>query len=163
AWSVTGVLAVLLGLGTKTYLVRELVADRRDGPALIGTAVALRVFLSPLFFLAVVIYSEVAGYGHEGNAVLYLASGATVLTLLAEPFQAGFQAFERMEYLAYSDVINKSAQGLLGVALAVIGFRSVGITACWLVVSGIVVLLDIFWLRPLAAVDLRITGRRLRS
>ena len=46
---------------------------------------------------------------------LYLAAAATILTLLAEPMQAGFQAIERMEYLAYSDVINKSSQGLLGV------------------------------------------------
>jgi O-antigen/teichoic acid export membrane protein len=161
AWSVTGILGVVLGLGTRNYLTREMVVDPDASPGLIGTAIVLRVLLAPLFFVAVLVYAQFAHYGSEGNLVLYLASAATVLTLLAEPMQAGFQALERMEYLAYSDVINKSAQGLLGVGLVLLGFRAVGITACWMVVSGVVIFLDVLWLRPHVAVSFRTTGRRM--
>ena len=38
-----------------------------------------------------------------------------------------FQAKEHMQYMAYSDVINKSAQGLVGIAIVVIGFGAVGL------------------------------------
>jgi len=161
AWSVTGILGIVLGLGTRNYLVREMVVDRRGSPQLVGTAIVLRVLLSPVFVGAIIVYSRFAHYGREGNVVLYLAAGATILTLLAEPMQAAFQALERMEYLAYSDVINKSAQGLLGVALALLGFRSVGITACWMVVSGLVIVLDAVWLRPHMRTDLNTSGRRM--
>ncbi len=67
-----------------------------------------------------------AHLGNNESWVLYLATAATVLTLLAEPFQAAFQAFERMEYLAYSNVVSSTLQILLGVTLALIGFRARG-------------------------------------
>jgi O-antigen/teichoic acid export membrane protein len=163
AWSVTGILGIVLGLGTRNYLVREMVVDPSLAPSLMGTALVLRMLMAPVFLAAVVVYGRYAKYGHEGTLVLYLAGIATILTLLSEPMQAGFQAIERMEYLAYSDVINKSAQGLLGVALAVIGLRSVGITACWMVVSGIVILVDAAWIRPHVSIRLKTSFRQIGS
>jgi O-antigen/teichoic acid export membrane protein len=163
AWSVTGILGIVLGLGTRNYLVREMVVEPDLAPSLMGTAIVLRVLVAPIFLVALVIYAKYARYGHEGTLVLYLAGIATILTLLSEPMQAAFQAIERMEYLAYSDVINKSAQGLLGVALAVMGFRSVGITACWMVVSGLVIFVDALWIRPHMSIRLRTNARQIGS
>jgi O-antigen/teichoic acid export membrane protein len=161
AWSVTGILAILLGFGTKNYLVRAIVVDRDGAPGLVATGTVLRLLLSPLFLGVVVLWAHFARYGHEGNVVLYLAAGATILTLLAEPMQAAFQAIERMKYLAYSDVINKSVQGLLGIVLAVAGFGAVGFAGCWMVMSGVVLVLDALWLRPHVRLKLRTSGRRL--
>ena len=163
AWSVTGVLGIVLGLGTRTYLVRELVVNRAAGPRLVGTAIVLRVVSAPLFICAVVVYSRLADYGHDATLVLYLFAGATLLTLVAEPMQAAFQALERMQYLAYSDVITKSAQGLLGIGLVLIGFRAVGIAACALVVAAVVIALNARWLRGQLAIDLRTSTARLRE
>lgn len=160
-WAVAGIFGIVLGLGTRTYLTREMVVEPGESSHLVGTALSLRVAMAPLFVVGVVVYARLADYGSEGTAVLYLAAGATFLTLLAEPMQAAFQAVERMEYLAYSDVINKSAQGLLGVVLALLGFRSVGITACWMVVAGVVVVVDALWLRQFVRVDLRTNVRRM--
>ncbi len=161
AWSVTGILAIVLGLGTKNYLVRAIVVDRARAPGLVATGVVLRLVLSPVFLLATVAYAHFAHYGGQGDLVLYLAAGATILTLLAEPLQAAFQAVERMKYLAYSDVINKSAQGLLGIVLAVAGLGAAGFAACWLVMSGVVLVLDAVWLRPYVQVSFRTSLRRL--
>jgi O-antigen/teichoic acid export membrane protein len=155
AWSVTGILGVVLGLGTRNYLVRALVVDRAETPRLVGTAIALRVLLSPVFVAAVVVYAQLAHYGHEGTLVLYLAAGAMIFTLLAEPMQAAFQAMERMEYLAYSDVLNKSAQSLFGILLALAGVRAAGMMGCWMVVAGVVIVLDVLWLRRWSPIDLR--------
>src|SRR3954447_8961828 len=52
AWSVTGILGIVLGLGTKNFLVRALVVDRPGAPRLVGTALVLRVLLSPVFVAA---------------------------------------------------------------------------------------------------------------
>jgi O-antigen/teichoic acid export membrane protein len=161
AWSVTGLLAILLGFGTKNYLVRAIVVDRASAPGLVATGTVLRLLLVPLFMLVIGIWAHFAHYGHDGTLVLYLAAGATVLTLLAEPMQAAFQAIERMKYLAYSDVINKSVQGLLGIVLAVAGFGAVGFAGCWLVMSGIVLVLDALWLRPYVRLRLRTSAARL--
>ena len=147
AWSVTGVLGVVLGLGTRNYLVREMVVRREDASRLLGTAIVLRIALAPLFALAALAYLRFADVGGDARVVLWLAVAATILTQVAEPLQAAFQALERMEYLAYSDVISKSAQGLLGVVLAVAGFGAVAITGCWAAMAAVVLVLDVVWLR----------------
>jgi len=159
AWSVTGILAIALGFGTKNYLVRALVVERDQASGLLATGTLLRLVLVPFFLAAVFIWAHFAHYGHEGTLVLYLAGGATILTLLAEPMQATFQAFERMEYLAISDVINKSVQGLLGIVLALMGFGAIGFSACWMVMSGVVLVLDAWWLRRYVTLGLRSTVR----
>jgi PST family polysaccharide transporter len=163
AWSITGILAIALGLGTRNYLVRAIVVDRSRATGLLATATVLRLLLSPLFLTAVVAYAQFAGDGPNGRLVLYLAAGATIFTLLAEPMQAAFQAIERMEYLAYSDVVSKSAQGLLGIALAVLGFGAVGFAGCWMVMSAVVILLDILWLRRYMRLEVRSNVKRLVS
>jgi O-antigen/teichoic acid export membrane protein len=161
AWSVTGILGVVLGLGTRNYLVRESVVRPTEGPRLIGTALVLRIALTPLVLGAAIAYGEIVGWGGQELLVLYLAAAATVFVQLAEPLQAAFQSLERMEYLAYSDVINKSAQGLLGIIVVLAGAGVVGIMTCWLVMTAVVLVLDAYWLRGLLRIDLRTNLRRM--
>jgi O-antigen/teichoic acid export membrane protein len=163
AWSATGVLGLLLGLGTRNYLVREMVIREEDAPRLLGTAMVLRLALAPLFVGAALVYAQVAHISGEAAVVLYLAVAATVFTQVAEPLQASFQAIERMEYLAYSEVINKSAQGLIGVAIALAGLGAIGISATWAAMTGLVVVLDILWLRRRMRIDIRTNLTLLRD
>ena len=155
ALSVTGVISIVLALGTRNYLVREMVVDSSQAGTLVGTAVVLRLVLAPLVIVAVAGYAHFAGMGHEGKIVLYLVGVYTVLTLLAEPMQAGFQAVERMQYLAYSDIINKGAQSLLGIAVVLAGFRATGVALSMAVVAVAVVVLNSVWIRRFIAIDLR--------
>ena len=161
ALAVTGVFSILLGLGTKNYLVREIVVDPDRSSRLVGTGIVLRLAVAPIFAAAIVAYAWIADYNRETTSVLYLAALAAILILLAEPMQAGFQAIEHMQYIAYSDVINKSAQGLLGIALVLLGFRATGLALSWVVVAAVVVLLNSVWLSRYFAIDLRPTRRGL--
>jgi O-antigen/teichoic acid export membrane protein len=161
ALAVTGVFSILLGLGTRNYLVREIVVDPAQAPSLVGTGIVLRLLLAPVFAGGIIVYAHFAHYGHDATLVLYLAALAGILTLLAEPMLAGFQAIERMKYLAYSDVINKSSQGLVGIALVFLGFRAIGLTASMAVIGAGVFVLDLVWLRRFFPLDLRATWRRI--
>jgi O-antigen/teichoic acid export membrane protein len=161
AMSVTGVVAIVLGLGTRNYLVREIVVNPIEAGRLLGTALVLRLGLAPLVVGAVVVYSALTHTGGEARTVLYLVALASLLTLLAEPLQAGFQAIERMKYLAYSDVINKTAQSLLGIAVVAVGFRAVGIAASMAAVAAIVIVLNALWLARFIRVEFRTTAALL--
>ncbi len=163
ALSVTGILGLAGALAARPYLVSQIVVAPGEAPRLVGTAIALRALLTPLFVVAVALFGYLAHYGHEEWLVLSLAAVTTILTLLAEPMQAAFQAIERMEYLAYSDVINKSGQAVLGIAVALLGFRAVGVSASWVVAAGIAVLLDAYWLRPHIRVLMRSSSRRVAT
>jgi O-antigen/teichoic acid export membrane protein len=160
AMSVSGVLGIVLGLGTRNYLVREMVVEPAAGPRLIGTAIVLRTALTPIVAIAIVVYARVAHVSHEGAIVLYLVSASTVITLLMEPLQAAFQAMERMKYLAYSDVINKSALSVLGIAIALAGLGPVGIGANMAAVAAAVMFVNALWLRGRMRVNLRASVRR---
>ena len=45
AWAATGIMAVLSGLGTRTFLVKEIAANPQTAASLLGTALVLRLIL----------------------------------------------------------------------------------------------------------------------
>jgi O-antigen/teichoic acid export membrane protein len=159
AMAVAGVLQILIGMGTAPYVVGAIVVSRAQLPELVATAVAVRLLLAPLFVGAILLWAHFAHYSSRGTLVLYLVAGATLLMMLTEPIQAAFQAIERMQYLALGDAIDKSAQGLLGIMLALIGFGVVGFAGCWLVMSAIVMVLSIRWLSRFERLELKTSPR----
>jgi O-antigen/teichoic acid export membrane protein len=161
AQSVSGVLGIVLGMGTRNYLVREMVINRPAGPKLVGTAIILRIMVAPLVGLGAVLWAHLAHYGHEATTVLYLITAMTVLTLLLEPLQAAFQAIEKMKYLAYIDIVNKSAQSIIGIVLVILGFKVVGIAANMAIIAGLVILWAYWLLRPRFHIDMRTNVSRM--
>jgi O-antigen/teichoic acid export membrane protein len=161
AWSITGILGVVLGLGTRNYLVRESVVDPDAASKLVGTALVLRLVLSPALLAGAFVYGEVVGWGQDAKTVLYLAAAATIFVQIAEPLQAAFQSLEQMQYLAYSDILSKSGQGLVGIGVVLLGAGTIGVTACWAVMTGLVVVLDLWWLRGRMRLDLHTNFRRM--
>jgi O-antigen/teichoic acid export membrane protein len=160
-WAVAAIMSILLGLGTTNYVARQLVAQPASGGRLLGTTLVLRVLMVPVFVASAAAFAHFAHYGHDARLVLWLATGATLFMLLDEPLLVAFQAKERMEYMAYSDVINKSTQGLVGIVIVLVGFGAVGLTASWLVVSILVFILGIRWMKPLMTIELRTTLKEL--
>ncbi len=161
ALSVSGVLAVFLGLGTRAYLVREIVLHREQAGALVGTAIVLRLLLAPIVAAAAYVFTHVAHVRHDEVIALYLAALMNVLILLSDPVLSLFQALERMQLMAYGDVINKTAQSMLGIAIALCGLGAIGITANMALAAGVVVALNLVWARRYAAIQLRTSGRAL--
>src|SRR3954452_5672697 len=155
AQSVAGVLGIALGVGARDYLVREIVLTPSAGPRLVGTVIAVRVLLAPFVGLAAVVWAHLAHYGHDATIVLYLMTAMTVFNWILDALQAAFQAMERMQYIAYGNVINKVAQSLTGIALVAVGFKVVGIAADMAMTVGVVALLSWLWLRPYFRIDVR--------
>jgi O-antigen/teichoic acid export membrane protein len=161
AWSITGIFGVVLGLGTRNYLVRESVVEPEAASGLVGNALVLRVLLSPVIIGAAFAYGQIVGWNHDAKTVLYLAAAATIFVQIAEPLQAAFQSLEEMQYLAYSDIISKSGQGLVGIVVVLLGAGTIGVTACWAIMTGLVVLLDLYWLHGRLRIDPRTNLRRM--
>ena len=116
----------------------------------------------PLVGLAAIAWARAAHYGHDATLVLCLITAMNVFTLLLEPMQAAFQAMERMKYLAYTDIINKTGQSLIGIALVLLGFRAIGIAGDMALVTGALVLLNIVWLRRFFRIDFKTTVPMLK-
>ena len=143
----SGILTVLIGLGTRPLLVREISIDRDRAGRLIPSAVYQRAILAlPMLGLLAVF----ARYGHfdsEQVIALYLGWGVCVLYVLFEPIQAGLQAVEKMQYLAYSDILTKTCVSLISVGLVIVGFRAIGLLTLSVVVLTVVLILHVGWMR----------------
>lgn len=161
AQSVSGVLTVVLGVGARNYLVREIVVDGDRTAELLRTAILLRLTLAPIVALAAVIWAHAAHYGHDASVVLYVITVMGILTLLAEPLQAAFQATERMKYLAYGDMINKTLQSVVGIAVVVIGFGAIGLAVNMAAAAAVVALYYGLRLRRFFRMDAKTSFRKM--
>jgi len=157
-----GVLTVVIGLGMQPLLVREIAADHRRAPELVGTSIILRGLISLPVLGAVVLVARLGHFGPEEGMALSLGWGMCIFYLLAEPIQSAFQAAEKMKYLAYAGVLTKTGVAVGGIALVLIGVRAIGLLLVSITVMAVVMALNFFWVRRLTTIDWRATGARLR-
>jgi O-antigen/teichoic acid export membrane protein len=163
ALAVAGVLQAVLGLGTRTYLVRAMAASPAQSASLIGTAIALRIVLTIPAIAALAVFVRLAHFDFSETVIVALAVAAMVLSLLSEPIQASFQAQERMEYIAFSGIFYTAALSFGAIALVLIGFRATGLMAWTLLLAGVALALNLRWLRPYHPIDWRTNLIRMRQ
>ena len=158
-----GVLAVLIGLGIRPLLVRELAADPDSTPQLVGTAIVLRGLIALPVLAAVIVVALVSPFGGEEAVALCLGWGMCIFFLLYEPVQATFQARERMRYLAYADILTKTGVSIGGIVLVMLGVRAIGLLVTSITVMALVMVINFWWARNTVKIDWRVTFSRLRS
>ncbi|HZV52356.1 MAG TPA: flippase [Candidatus Dormibacteraeota bacterium] len=140
-----GILTGLAGMGSKPMMVKEVAANPRQAPRLLGTALVVRSALIIPCAGLVAGYVHVAGFTGARATALYLAVGLAAFSLLAEVIQAGLQGIERMGFIAANDVINKGLQTILTIPMAVLGFAATWLIGLQVAVAGLVTGLNLVW------------------
>jgi O-antigen/teichoic acid export membrane protein len=153
--SVAGVLGLIVGFANPLYLAREMVGRRDEASGLLGTAVVVTAAVAPLMALAAVVFAHFAHYHSEEAIALYLATAIALLTLLTQILQAGFQAIEEMRYIAYSNVVTKSAQNAIGVVVVLLGLGTIAVITGMAVVVAVALVLNVVWLARHLPINLR--------
>jgi O-antigen/teichoic acid export membrane protein len=133
--STGALMTTISGMGTKALLVREIAADPSRGPRLIGASLYLRTFMIGPALLVTLAYIGAGTFHGEEAAVVALAFVATIVNLYTDPFQAAFQAIERMEYLALGDVAVKTVATAGAIGLVLIGFHALAIVILTLLIG----------------------------
>jgi O-antigen/teichoic acid export membrane protein len=163
AWSAAGIFQAVGGLGIRTLLVREIAMDPQRAPRLLGASMIARaVSILPCAVLTAV-YVHLGHFDSQQTLVLYLAIGVAACLLFLELLQAAFQAIERMEYLAYADVLNKALLTACGIALALIGFRAITLVGLMLGGAAVALALSLRWSRQFFRIDWRVELSEIRS
>ena len=155
ATSVTALVAVVLSITTKEFLVREIVSNRSAASRLLTLALLLRLATLPAVYLTALVYAHVAELDDRAMTVLYVVAAATVCTMMAEPALATFQATERMQFIAYTDVTNKSLQTLGGILLAAAGFGVISLAGLGLGVALFTLVIALVWAHRLIGLRAR--------
>jgi lipopolysaccharide exporter len=155
SWSASSLLVAVCGLGSRTMLVREIAADPRRAPVLMGTAMIVRTATILPCVVAVALYVRLAHFDQAAIEVLYISAVIAGINLLYEPLQALFQGVERMRYQAYGDIVNKVVISALGIVLVLMGFGPVALVVVMLVAALTVLASSAWWARGLVDIDWR--------
>jgi O-antigen/teichoic acid export membrane protein len=147
AWSASSLLTIIGGVASRTLLVKEIAAHHERAPRLLGAALTVRAACVVPCVLLTLVYIRLGHFSTEQVLVLYLAAGISLLSLLLEPLQAAFQALERMEYLAYAEVVNKALITICGIVLVVLGFKALSLVAVMVIGAAVVLTLSALWSR----------------
>lgn len=142
------------GMGTKALLVREIAADPSSGPGLMGASLYLRTLMIGPALLLTLAYIAAGSFHGEAAVVVMLALVATVVNLYTDPFQAAFQAIERMEYLALGDVVVKTVATAGAIALVLLGFHAMAIVVLTLLIGWMLLITYAVLLRTHMKIDL---------
>ncbi len=149
----SGILTVLIGLGMRPLLVREISVDGARAARLIPAAVYLRGFLAIPMLALLALFSRSGNFDQEQVIALYLGWAVCVLYVLFEPVQAALQGIEKMKYLAYSDILTKTCVNLFSVVLVVLGLRAIGLLTLSVATLTVVLLLHVAWMRKYFSTD----------
>lgn len=155
ATSLSSLVTVVLSVTTRDFLVREIVSDRAGASRLVSTALLTRAAAIPVAFLAATVYGHVAGLGTEATAVMYLTAAATGCLILMDVALAAFQACERMQYIAYTDVGSKSLNTLGSTLLVVTGFGIVAVSSFGVLVAALALGFALWWAQRLVGLGAR--------
>jgi O-antigen/teichoic acid export membrane protein len=157
----TGVLLMVVGLGLRPFLVREIAVDHNRASRLLGAAIVLRACLTIPALAATLLVIRFGHFSADEALAVFLGWTMCVFYVASEPILAGFQAIERMRYLAYAALVTKSAVTVSTVALVIVGVRADGLLLASVVIVAISMVLTIIWSRTYFKIDLRVAPRDL--
>lgn len=155
ATSLSSLVTVVLSFTTRDFLVREMVSEPSGARRLLSTALLTRAAAIPLGFLAATVYGHVAGLDSQAMAVIYITAAATGCAVLMDVALATFQASERMQYIAYTDVGSKSLNTLGSVLLALAGFGIVAVSSFGVLVAVLALGVALRWAHRLVGLGAR--------
>lgn len=162
ATSVGTVLDTIFSLGYGPLMVKVIARDRSRASGLVGTALLTRLLLLLPATGTVLVLTTVIHASQELTVLIWLATAGTFVGFFGGPFNASFQALERMEYVAFANVLSRGAVAFASVVLVLVHYGPGHILAMTLFATALVTVLFWWWSRPLFGVDWRWSGERAR-
>jgi O-antigen/teichoic acid export membrane protein len=162
AGSLTTIVSTVAALGMGTLVLRDIAADHKKSPMLMGAAIVSRMLLSLPSLFVVAVVAWVVGYPLHTQIVIYIASVAMIFRFLAGPFQSGFQALERMKFNSLSTIINEFLVTVASVALVLVGQGVIVLCLVSAATALLLLALNIIWWRSMGPIQLRLDLRMQR-
>lgn len=106
ALSFAAISSILLSMGFDILTAREVSRDKKLGEKYIGNIVPIQLLLSVLVIGLVSLIVNYSEYPAETIHVIYLIVLSTVFNSYSTLFQSISQAFEKMEYVSYGQILN---------------------------------------------------------
>jgi O-antigen/teichoic acid export membrane protein len=158
ALSFTTVLILGAGFGTEDLVAREVARERSRVHEYLSNVVALKATISVLVLLVAAAVVNFAGYSADARSAVYILGAAIAIENLGRSWHSVFQAFERMGYISFALITQRTVTAVAGVLTLTAGGGIVAVSLVYLggAVLGFVInflTLRRFVVRPQLSLD----------
>lgn len=133
ALSFTALFGVVVALGIRPFLIKEIARDRSVASRYLGSAVVLRLITASILAISVITVFLVFDYPNTVAAVIFLVVGLRVVRSLARLFSGFLFGLENMNAPSFSEIAGKLFVIAVGIPVLVTGH---GVTAYAAVLVG---------------------------
>ncbi|HIH64453.1 MAG: hypothetical protein PWP32_1664 [Methanothermobacter sp.] len=122
AFSLTTLLVTFTDLGVNQLIVREIARERDLSSHYVNNAVLLKIPLSIMTFILIAVLTWIMDPGSDASILLYLFGIYNILLTVSGTYLSLFQAWERMEYVATFQIIERVFIVTLGLGVLLMGY-----------------------------------------
>jgi O-antigen/teichoic acid export membrane protein len=138
----TGLFGILTNLGMNELLIREVARDKSKASKYLSNVAILRIILSTIVLVLIATTINLMNYPPDTVTAVYIFGGYTVITSLAAIFRVTFRAFERMEYEAGINALERIITTSSGLLVLFLGFGLVELAYVFLAASVVNLILS---------------------
>lgn len=120
--SLTSLFVIFTDLGVNQLLVREIARDKKLSEDYTNNAFLLKIPLSILTFMGIIILTYILNFQGELTSLLYLFGLYNILQTLSLTYLSLFNAWEKMEYIALFQIMEKIIIVSLGFLVLFMGY-----------------------------------------
>lgn len=121
ALSLSSVFMIAAGFGTEDLISREVARDRSRVHGYLANVVAVKALLSLVLLLVVALIVNIGDYPSDARAAVYIVGLGVAAENLGRTWHSVFTAFERLEMISISLVIQRTLTAAIGVAILLSG------------------------------------------
>ena len=147
AAALVAIFASFMDSGPRTLMVKEIARDRAQAPRILGSFLIIELALYPATLVLMALYVKFGHFDAQRTLILWLAAVALLPSLLKGLLQGAFQAIERMEYIALSDIFSNLGYTGFGIVIVSLGFKVLALAWLGLGLEVAVLVMNGIWIR----------------
>lgn len=156
--SLSSVLFTAAGFGTEQLIARDVARDRGRIHQLYGNVLAVKTLALAALLAVMAVIVVVGDYSSATRTAVMLIALGVAFEVLGKTFHAIFQAYERMQFIAGSLIIQRTAVALAGITVLLSGGGLVDVSIVFCLGGLLGLLSSLGWMyrfvvRPTISVD----------
>jgi O-antigen/teichoic acid export membrane protein len=142
AFAFTSLFLVITDPGVNTVVIRDIARDKTLVEKYTGNILILKSFLSLIAFSLIVGTINLMEYPDETRLAVYIVGIYTIMTSFSQLTRSVFRAYEKMEYEALLNIIERLVFVSLGMFVLFLGYGLIEVVSVFLIAGAINILLS---------------------
>ncbi len=144
AFAFTSLFLVLVDPGINTVVIRDVAREKKMAGKYLGNIVILRSLLSLIAFFLIVVVVNLLDYPDETRLAVYIVGIYTIMTSFSQLTRSIFRAFEKMEYEALLNIVERIIFVSLGMVVLFMGYGLIEVVSVFLIAGAANIILSFF-------------------